>query len=34
MQADGLSMNDQRQPTEANDIPDIITRFQNLKAEA
>jgi type I restriction enzyme M protein len=27
-------MNDQRQPTEANDIPDIVNRYHNLKAES
>lgn len=34
MQADGFTMNDQRQPTQANDIPDIIKRYQNLKLES
>jgi len=34
MQADGLSLDDKRQPIEANDIPDIVTRYQNLKAES
>lgn len=34
MQADGLSLDDKRQPIEANDIPDIITRYHNLKAES
>jgi type I restriction enzyme M protein len=34
MQADGLSLDDKRQAIEANDIPDIITRYHNLKAES
>lgn len=34
MKADGLSLDDKRTPTEANDIPDIIQRFHNLDAEA
>jgi type I restriction enzyme M protein len=34
MQADGLSLDDKRQTIEANDIPDIVKRFKNLKAEA
>jgi type I restriction enzyme M protein len=34
MQADGYSLDDKRNPIEANDIPDIVSRFQNLKAEA
>jgi type I restriction enzyme M protein len=33
MQADGLSLDDKRNPIEANDIPDIVSRFNNLKAE-
>jgi type I restriction enzyme M protein len=33
MQADGYSLDDKRNPMEANDIPDIIARFQDLKAE-
>ncbi len=33
MQADGLSLDDKRQAIEANDIPDIITRYHHLKAE-
>ena len=33
MQADGLSLDDKRQNIEANDIPDIITRYHHLKAE-
>lgn len=34
MQADGLSLDDKRNPIEQNDIPDIIARFKNLQAEA
>jgi type I restriction enzyme M protein len=33
MQADGLSLDDKRQPIEANDLPDIVARFKNLAAE-
>jgi type I restriction enzyme M protein len=33
MQADGLSLDDKRQAIEANDIPDIVNRYHNLKAE-
>ena len=33
MKADGYSLDDKRQPIEANDIPDIIKRFQNLDKE-
>jgi type I restriction enzyme M protein len=33
MQADGLSLDDKRSPVDANDIPDIITRFGALEAE-
>lgn len=33
MKADGYSLDDKRQPIEANDIPDIIKRFHNLDAE-
>ena len=29
MTADGLSLDDQRQPVKENDIPDIIQRFNN-----
>jgi type I restriction enzyme M protein len=29
MQADGLSLNDKRQPVEQNDIPDLVQRWQN-----
>jgi type I restriction enzyme M protein len=34
MQADGYSLDDKRNPIETNDIPDIVARFQNLKAES
>ena len=33
MKADGYSLDDKRQPTDANDIPDIINRFHNLENE-
>lgn len=33
MKADGLSLDDKRSPVEENDIPDIISRFNNLEAE-
>jgi type I restriction enzyme M protein len=33
MQADGFSLDDKRNPTEANDISDIIARFQNIDQE-
>jgi type I restriction enzyme M protein len=33
MQADGYSLDDKRNPIEANNIPDIISRFHNLKKE-
>ena len=33
MKADGYSLDDKRQEIEANDIPDIINRFNNLEAE-
>lgn len=33
MKADGLSLDDKRAPTEANDIPDIIERFQHPDQE-
>lgn len=33
MKADGYSLDDKRQPIEANDISDIIKRFHNLDAE-
>jgi len=34
MQADGYSLDDKRQPTADNDIPDVMARFQHLAAEA
>ena len=34
MKADGYSLNDQRNPTQENDIPDILKRCKNLKSEA
>jgi type I restriction enzyme M protein len=33
MQSDGYSLDDKRNPIEANDIPDIVNRFHNLKDE-
>jgi type I restriction enzyme M protein len=33
MKADGRTLDDKRTPIEANDIPDIIKRFSNLKDE-
>ncbi|MBR3954796.1 MAG: N-6 DNA methylase [Clostridia bacterium] len=33
MQADGFTLDDKRTPTQENDIPDIIARFNNLAAE-
>lgn len=33
MKADGYSLDDKRTEIQQNDIPDIITRFQNLQAE-
>jgi type I restriction enzyme M protein len=33
MKADGLSLNDKRQPVEENDIDDIICRYQDLENE-
>lgn len=33
MTADGLSLDDQRQPVKENDIPDIIQRFNNKDSE-
>lgn len=34
MADDGFTLDDKRQPTDKNDIPDIEKRFANLKAEA
>jgi type I restriction enzyme M protein len=33
MKADGYSLDDKRSPIEQNDIPDIVTRFNDLKTE-
>ena len=33
MKADGFSLDDKRSAINANDIPDIISRFHNLDAE-
>ncbi len=33
MKADGFSLDDKRSPIEANDIPDILARFDNLEGE-
>ena len=33
MKADGLSLDDKRQPIENNDIPDIIQRYHQLEKE-
>ena len=33
MKADGLSLDDKRSPINDNDIPDILTRFQNMDRE-
>jgi len=34
MKADGYSLDDKRTPIDQNDIPDIISRFENLESEA
>ena len=34
MQADGFTLDDKRSPIPENDIPDIITRFNNLESES
>jgi type I restriction enzyme M protein len=34
MKADGFSLDDKRSAIEANDVPDIISRFHNLEGEA
>lgn len=34
VQADGFSLDDKRNPIEANDLPDVLKRWQNLDAEA
>ena len=33
MKADGLSLDQKRNPVEENDIPDVIARFANLAVE-
>src|SRR5699024_8062269 len=33
VQADGFSLDDKRNPVEANDLPDVLARWQNLNAE-
>lgn len=33
MKADGFSLDDKRNPTEQNDIPDVVKRFNNIEAE-
>jgi type I restriction enzyme M protein len=33
VQADGLSLDDKRNPVDANDLPDVLARWQNLDAE-
>ena len=33
MQADGLSLDDKRQPVDENDIDDIVCRYRNLENE-
>ena len=34
VRADGFSLDDKRNPVEANDLPDVLTRWQNLDGEA
>src|SRR5690606_26095475 len=34
MQADGFSLDDKRQPVEANDLPDLVARWNDRAAEA
>ena len=34
MKSDGYSLDDKRSPVSENDIPEIVTRFNNLEAEA
>lgn len=34
MQADGFSLDDKRAETKVNDIPDIVSRYLNLKEES
>lgn len=33
VQTDGFSLDDKRNPVEANDLPDVLARWQNLDAE-
>ena len=33
MEADGYSLDDKRNPTEANDVPDIVNRYHNRAGE-
>lgn len=33
VRADGFSLDDKRNPTEANDLPDVLQRWQNLAGE-
>jgi type I restriction enzyme M protein len=33
VRADGFSLDDKRNPVEANDLPDVLTRWQNLADE-
>lgn len=33
MNADSFSLDDKRSPIEANDIPDVIARFNNLAVD-
>ena len=34
VRADGLSLDDKRSPVEANDLPDVLKRWQNRAAES
>ncbi|HCQ72029.1 MAG TPA: DNA methyltransferase, partial [Rikenellaceae bacterium] len=34
MRADGFSLDQKRNPVEENDIPDVISRYRNMSAEA
>ncbi|WP_435771802.1 type I restriction-modification system subunit M [Nocardioides sp. SYSU DS0651] len=34
VQADGYSLDDKRNPVDADDLPDVLSRWQNLNAEA
>jgi len=34
VRADGMTLDDKRTPIEANDLPDVLARWQNLDAEA